>query len=483
MLVTFCTVVYLRVERLTYRQVDVELEGAANSLVSVLRAVPRRELETWNLPFPPEVTLPPGFQRGPSRIPNNGEPFPRLDNGPPRWQQTLELPPAFMDRNRDQKHYFVVWQGPRVLRSSPDAPELARLLVPDEWNSPSPFLSSLESTRYIVQRGPMDTTVLVAKSMEREEAELRRWLMLLSGATTIFFVIGILGGFWISQRALTPLVTMSDVAASISVKDLKQRIETKDTDVELQHLANTLNRMFDRLERSFEQQAAFTANASHELRTPLTIIITQLELLQRKSKNEIAMELGVCERAAKRMKGLVEQLLLLARADSGNLTYEPQVFDLSEVTDECLDLLEPLAKSRDVILKRELAPCEVTGDPGLLSQVVINLVTNAIQYNRVGGEVHVCVAPDEQYAKLIVCDNGVGIPLEFHPQVFERFFRCDTSRSRDSGGNGLGLSISQSIVQAHSGSLTFKSVPNQGSEFMCSLPQSCDRLNPEANRS
>jgi heavy metal sensor kinase len=235
-----------------------------------------------------------------------------------------------------------------------------------------------------------------------------------------------------------------------------------------------MNDMFARLESSFQQQVRFTADASHELRTPLSVIHThaQLALSRDRSADEYKRTIATVLRASGRMKGLVDSLLLLAGADAGRLSIERQQFDLRDVIDECIMMVTPLANEKGITLESDLRSAEVSADPARISQVAINLMSNAIRYNREKGSVTVQIRLDGKDVLLIIADTGVGIPPEHLPHLFERFYRVDVARSRDAGGSGLGLAICKSIIDAHGGSIDVQSKPDQGSTFTVRLPAS-----------
>ncbi len=170
------------------------------------------------------------------------------------------------------------------------------------------------------------------------------------------------------------------------------------------------------------------------------------------------------------MSALVEGLLTLARADAGKLELLRQPVDLRQVVEEGVALFRPLAEGKDVRLTANLAPAAVVGDGVRLAQVVTNLLSNAIHYNRAGGEVGVRLTVEAGEALLAVSDTGCGIPEEDRPHLFERFYRVDKARSRASGGNGLGLAICKSVVEGHGGTIGFTTHAGRGSTFTVRLP-------------
>ena len=221
---------------------------------------------------------------------------------------------------------------------------------------------------------------------------------------------------------------------------------------------------------AFAQQRQFTADAAHELRTPVAVIITQtqLALSRDRAAADYKVTVEACQRAAQRMRRLIESLLELARFDAGQENLKHVAFEVTATVNEAMQLVQPLAEQQEVKLVAELTPLQITGDPERIGQVLLNLLTNAIQYNRKGGEVRVGVRAANGLAEILVADSGPGIPPEDLPRVTERFYRADKSRS--TGGSGLGLSICQAIVTAHGGTLEIKSEPGKGTIAYVRLP-------------
>jgi heavy metal sensor kinase len=303
--------------------------------------------------------------------------------------------------------------------------------------------------------------------MRERRAELERLAVFLIAAGGIMLTIGLVGAWFIAKRAIRPIELITATAESISIEDLARRIDIESTQSELGKLAMVLNSMFDRLERAFERQAKFTADASHELRTPVAVVLAQTTRARRKKRSSAEYEriIDACHVAAIRMKSLVNGLLMLARIDAGSFALESSEVDLTEVVEECLELLQPLATEREVSIQKELEAVKTKGDAERLAQVVSNLITNAIRYNRPGGNVCVGLRAQEDRVVLTVEDTGTGIAAEYVPRVFDRFFRVDSARSRSDGGSGLGLAITRAIVEAHGGTITCTSQLGKGSLF------------------
>jgi heavy metal sensor kinase len=280
------------------------------------------------------------------------------------------------------------------------------------------------------------------------------------------------GGLWLADRAMRPVHTITQAARTISETDLNRRLNLKGRD-ELGELANTFDAMLARLQAAFERQRQFVADASHELRTPLTIVNLEAgrALSAKRSAEEYQRALGVIRSENEFMTHLVNDLLMLARMDSGQLLMEKAPVDLSDIALEAVERLAPLAERKNVRLETgDLREVSLPGDRRYLLQLVSNLVENGIKYT--GGaerRVRVETGLEGASAWVRVSDTGEGIPPEHLPRVFDRFYRVDQARSRSEaeaqGGSGLGLSIVNWIAQAHGGEVRVESTPGVGTTF------------------
>jgi heavy metal sensor kinase len=317
---------------------------------------------------------------------------------------------------------------------------------------------------------PPGECILVGLELGGEFAEMRtlEWLLLAAGGAVL--AIGLAGGWWFSTRAIRPLEDISAAADRIATGDLSRRINVADTDTELGRLAVVLNSTFARLETAFAQQKQFTSDAAHELRTPLSVIFTQVQtaLKRERSSAEYHQTLESCQRAAQRMRKLIDSLMELAHYDAGQHQLKHFPFDLGQIAQDCIDLVQPLAEARSIQISAKLPPTNCVGDPERISQVLTNLLTNAIEYNKPGGEVRVEVQSKNGMACVEVADNGPGIPAGELPHLFERFYRVDKSRS--ARHSGLGLAIAKSIVEAHGGTISVSSQEGAGTTFTFQLP-------------
>jgi heavy metal sensor kinase len=282
-------------------------------------------------------------------------------------------------------------------------------------------------------------------------------------------------GHWMSRRALSPVDALVRTAREVSGTNLNTRLEKLHTGDELQRLSDTLNQMLDRIETAFSRVTQFTADASHELRTPVSLIRTEAELALRRARTqeEYRDSLGHILLEAERTTALIEQLLSLARADSGQQTLQMQPVDLAAVLRNVLDGWKHVAAIRNLQFSANLDMHDslVAGDEGLLRRLADILLDNAFKYTPPPGSVSLSLQHEEELAVITVQDSGIGIEHVEQGKIFERFYRVDKARSRAQGGNGLGLSIARWIVEQHHGSIRVQSRPGDGATFRVELPR------------
>ena len=325
--------------------------------------------------------------------------------------------------------------------------------------------------REVVTDLPSGEWIVIGKNITPELKELHRSALNLTAIGGLILLVGLAGGWWFVGRSLRPISEISSTAAKISGGDLSQRINVAEAESELGQLAAVLNSTFARLEAAFAQQKQFASDAAHELRTPVSVILTQTQTALNRERDAASYRQTVesCQRAAQRMRRLIESLLELARFDAGQEVLKRLPFDFSRTVSDSVEWVQTLADERGVKVISELSPLPMTGDSERLAQVVTNLLTNAIQYNRPNGEVRVKLDSLEGLAVLTIADTGQGIAPEDLPRVFGRFFRADQSRT-GAGNAGLGLSICKAIVEAHGGTIEVTSTENVGTTFTVRLP-------------
>ncbi|MCS7176334.1 MAG: heavy metal sensor histidine kinase [Candidatus Kapabacteria bacterium] len=318
--------------------------------------------------------------------------------------------------------------------------------------------------------------IAVGYSVREIESVLQRLAVTLLWALPLVLSVSAFGGWLLARASLRPVEQMRRTAESITARNLSLRIPEPPTKDELAHLARTLNQMIARLEASFAQIRQFTADVSHELRTPLTILIGELELAlrSRKRPEEYERVLSSVLEEVLRLHRIVETLLELARAESGQVQLERRRVDLGAIVREIAEDIEPLARDRGLSIATEVAQeCYVFGDALRLRQAVLNVVDNALKYTPAGGRVTLRVASEAETVVAEVADTGIGIPEEELPQIFERFYRVEKSRTRShsSDGVGLGLAIVRWIVEAHGGTVEVESAVGQGTRFRFRFPR------------
>jgi heavy metal sensor kinase len=315
--------------------------------------------------------------------------------------------------------------------------------------------------------------IQAAASLAANDHELGELLavMLLMGPLALASALG--GGYLLARKALAPVERIAATADEMTAVRLHQRLAVANPDDELGRLAQTLNGMIARLERSFEEIRRFTADAAHELRTPLSVLRNEAEVALRNPRDpehyRQVLEGQIDEVA--RLSRLVEQLLFLCREDSGSARVEHQAICWDRVIHGVADHMHVVAEEKGVTLDvADLAPCRVQGDEDHLRRLLFNLLDNAIKYTPAGGRVTVRTECLNGRASLRVSDTGVGISPEHLPRVFDRFYRVDPARGRETGGLGLGLAISRAIAESHGGTLEIESTLGQGTRLTLTLP-------------
>lgn len=281
------------------------------------------------------------------------------------------------------------------------------------------------------------------------------------------------GGYWLSTRALAPVDQIINEAQAINPTNISTRLSVPSSGDELQRLSQTLNQMLDRVEQSVLQVRRFTADASHELRAPMTLIYTaaQFALRRDRSADELRDSLQKILRAAKRCTDLINQLLWLARSDAGNRRTELVSTNVVTILADVLGEAAMLAADKGLTMATDVTdtPVYVPLDEASFRRMMLILLDNAVKYTPPGGNITVRAIESAQYFEIAVADSGIGIPAEQLPFIFDRFWRADPVRSRDSGGTGLGLAIASEIAQSHGAELKVESLVGKGSTFTVRL--------------
>jgi heavy metal sensor kinase len=319
---------------------------------------------------------------------------------------------------------------------------------------------------------PQPAYILCAGSIHQINEELEDLSYRLVTLGLITFLIAGVGGFLLANRALRPITQISRTLSLISDTHLNDRIDISQFDIELHPLVSQLNAALDRLETAFQRERQFTADASHELRTPLSVIVNNIEVLLKRPRPE-AEHREVHQsnlQMASQMQTIIEGLLTLSRIDAGQVSLQKKPVPLYPLIKDILAMLQAKAADKQVRLNNEIdKSVQVNADTDKLKQAILNLIENAIRYNRPQGMVTIKSKSIDGKIAIEIIDTGIGIPPEHLTRIFERFYRIDPSRSEKTGGCGLGLAIAKSIIELHQGSISVTS-STPGSAFTIILP-------------
>lgn len=332
--------------------------------------------------------------------------------------------------------------------------------------------------------------IQVAGSLEDVEDALNTLFLILIVTVPLALMVASLGGQFLANQALKPVDNITQTARMITSQNLNQRIKPPKVKDEISRLTETFNEMISRLDQSFRQVKQFTTDASHELKTPLTILKGEVEVALRKERTspEYQQVLRSNLEEINRMSQIVGDLLLLSKADSGELRLNKENFNLTDILFEIAAQMKVLAQSKNLRIEATNHQGEVQlfGDALRIRELFLNLIENGIKYTEEGGSIHISLNkepiasekdpstwPDgdqKKYAKVTITDTGIGIAQEDQQKIFDRFYRVDKARSREQGGSGLGLSICKWIVEAHQGDIKVESEMGRGSTFIVKLP-------------
>jgi signal transduction histidine kinase len=343
----------------------------------------------------------------------------------------------------------------------------ARILpgLPQENTAPVATLSAAERDAYAQARN-----AYAAQVRQANDRALNNVLLAFGGALLLVTLASVAAGWIVAGRALRPISRITATARSISDRTLDARIALQGPRDELRELADTFDSMLARLEDAFESQRRFVANASHELRTPLAIVRTELDVTlddPDTSEDELRSMARVIRDANERMERLISSLLALASSEAGIV--QPRPADLADVVAPALER-ERAFEDGTLQLDAALSSAPVVGDPVLLERLAANLVENAVRYNAAVGWVRVRTGSDRGEAILHVANPGARIDPASVEGLLEPFRRIETSRSRSTGGYGLGLAVVRAVAQAHGGRIAVLARREGGLEVTVSLP-------------
>lgn len=377
--------------------------------------------------------------------------------------------------------YVQIWgRDGKLKSSSPGISVMRQSLDPVGLKTRDPVFreNTINGVRLRVLTVPLAVGVhrvailQVATSLTVVDSARANLIRILMSAAALAIILAALGSWLVLGRALAPLDAVIETAQAINrADDLSRRIPySGPPDDEIGGLIGSFNQTLERLENLFTSQQRFLADVSHELRTPLTVIKGSVDLMRRMKQLD-EESLSSIDQEAGRLTRLVGGLLLLAQAESGKLSLSLKQLELDTLLLEVFHEMRVLAGNKVHVKMTDIDQLQVNGDRDRLKQVLLNLIGNAIRYTPQGGDVILSLARVGEQARIIVSDTGPGIPAEDLPYIFERFYRAEKSRTRSQvGGFGLGLSISQWIVENHGGAIKVESKEGQGTTFAIWLP-------------
>jgi heavy metal sensor kinase len=338
----------------------------------------------------------------------------------------------------------------------------------------------------VIENGHMARIIQVASSLEDVEDALRTLFIILVIAVPSALLVASLGGQFLANQALKPVDHITQTARMITSQNLNQRIKSLKVKDEISRLIETFNEMISRLDQSFHQIKQFSSDASHELKTPLTILKGEVEVALRKERTSQNYEqiLRSNLEEINRMSKIVDNLLLLARTETGEIRLFKEEVNLSQIVSEVVTQLTKLAHAKDlqIVATNHHEDIPLYGDALRIREMLLNLIENSIKYTEPGGSISVSLEKNAPHSlpgeeegsydgvKIVVSDTGIGIAKEDQERIFGRFFRVDKARSGEQGGSGLGLSICKWIVEAHQGEISVESELGKGSRFIVRLP-------------
>ena len=305
---------------------------------------------------------------------------------------------------------------------------------------------------------------------ESRELFLQDMTNLIIGISLLMIIVVIAIAVFLSQKISKPIIVVSKMTDFIKKGGYDQTLEYESSIVEIDNLINSINELSRELYKMENMRKKLTSDISHELRTPLTSIQTHLEAMIDGIWEPSPERLNSVNEEVIRLSHLVNQFKNLAKFDSEenklNLRYE----NLTQIVKNIIYNNEGFAMEKNIKINYELEEINATIDKEKITQVIVNLLSNAIRYTCMDGEILIKLYKKNDFNKIIVKDNGIGIPEESLDYIFERFYRVDKSRCRNTGGTGIGLTICKSIIDLHKGKIEVKSKINEGSEFIITLP-------------
>ncbi len=392
--------------------------------------------------------------------------------------------------------YYQLYDGAtgRLLAQSSGFEPLGVRLTPVEvqaWLArPAPFDIRTDYGRFriansaVISPGGQRRLLQVGMSLTPLDSTRHRYRELLEWYMPAALLVGGVASWALSGLALAPLSRLAAAAREIDVTRLDRRLPVRRAHDELDLVARSFNQTLARLEVAVDEMRQFSAALAHELRTPLTALRGEIELSLGRATtgDEHAISAASQIEEIDRLTRLIDAILTIARAESGQIAVTSAPVDLGALAASMVEQLEVIAESRSITLRCACSgPAVVDGDAGWLQRMLLNLLDNALKFTPEGGEVTLRVAPEGSAVRVDVADTGIGLTREDAGHVFERFFRADPARSPETPGAGLGLSLVKWIVDRHHGRVQVASEPQRGSAFTVWLPRSTQAPGPHGS--
>ncbi|MDR3586701.1 MAG: ATP-binding protein [Desulfosporosinus sp.] len=325
----------------------------------------------------------------------------------------------------------------------------------------------------VINGGKVRAYVQVSQNMEKEYTFLRILFILLAIADMFGILFSLFSGYLLSRRMLKPIDKMTKAANEIGLSGLAERIEVPLVDDELSRLAKTFNEMLDRIKATFDKQGRFVADASHELRTPVSIIQGYIGMMDRWGKQDekvLQESIDAIKKETLSMTVMIERLLFLARGDNGSQVLQKATFSIDDLMEEVSMESLMLTAGHNFSFQGSQG-LELFADRRMIKQMLRALLNNSIKFTPNGGRVTLLYTGNENKVVFSILDTGIGIPEEEQEQIFERFYRVDKARVRETGGSGLGLSVVKWIVDVHNGEINIISSVENGTSVAVTLPR------------
>lgn len=457
--------------KIKYQAIDRELSDPITRILPQVDKRPQPPLRNRRLPRPGPGT---GPARGPGLGPGDDFEGP-IDRPQPRREEREEEMESIAAELAGRDVYVIHWnRRGEINYASANVPEENRQRPEVNFEDSDDIIKeTADGFREVIHSGAGGGMLVLGKSILPLEEELSSLALQLALVGAAIVGGGFLVGWFLIGRSLKPIGKISGTAHRIASGDLSDRIPVRNAGSELGQLSGVLNETFERLERSFEHQVRFTADASHEMRTPISVILakSQFALNRERSTEKYQECLRTCLESAQHMRSLTDTLLELSKVDSGEFILHTDEANLADLTREVMRMIEPLAEEKSVTIDCSLENMTLAYDEQKIRQALLNLLGNAVKYNRAGGTIEVTLKKKGREVLLSVADTGPGIAPENLLHLFERFYRVDRARKRESrGGTGLGLAITKAIVEGHGGSISVTSELGKGTKFEVCLP-------------